>query len=86
LLPRNHPIKAEPGKLIAFVELDSAIHTGFKLRASSARCPPARKRVPQPTAWQRIGNQIEAAFISARADFVNLHAHANSMVDKIDPR
>jgi hypothetical protein len=27
---------------------------------------------PQPSEWQRIGNQIDAAFISARADFVNV--------------
>jgi hypothetical protein len=29
-----------------------------------------RLTVPQPTEWQRIGNQIDAAFIFARADFV----------------
>ena len=29
--------------------------------------------IPQPTEWQRIGNQIDAAFIFARADFVKLH-------------
>ena len=28
---------------------------------------------PQPTERQRIGNQIDAAFIFARADFVNVH-------------
>jgi hypothetical protein len=27
--------------------------------------------IPQPTEWQRIGNQINAAFIFARADFAN---------------
>ena len=27
--------------------------------------------VPQPTEWQRIGNQIDAAMIFARSDFVN---------------
>jgi len=27
--------------------------------------------VPQPTEWQRIGDQIEAAFIFARANFTN---------------
>src|SRR6478672_283872 len=26
--------------------------------------------VPQPTEWQRVGNQIDAAFVRARADFV----------------
>jgi len=28
--------------------------------------------IPQPTEWQRIGNQINAAFILARADFINV--------------
>jgi len=28
--------------------------------------------VPQPTEWQRIGDQIDAAPIFARADFVNV--------------
>jgi len=27
--------------------------------------------IPQPTEWQRIGNQINAATILARADFVS---------------
>jgi hypothetical protein len=26
---------------------------------------------PQPTEWQRIGDQIDAAMIFARSDFVN---------------
>src|SRR5262249_49499775 len=38
----------------------------------------------QPTEWQRIGNQINAAMIFARADFVNVFVHAagwgNAMV------
>jgi hypothetical protein len=29
--------------------------------------------VPQATEWQRIGNQIDAASVLARADFVNVH-------------
>jgi hypothetical protein len=29
--------------------------------------------VPQPTKWERIGNQINAAPIAARSHFVNLH-------------
>jgi hypothetical protein len=29
--------------------------------------------IVQPTKWQRIGNEINAAFILARADFVNVH-------------
>jgi hypothetical protein len=31
--------------------------------------------VPQPTEWQRIGNQIDAAMIFARSDFVSVDAH-----------
>jgi hypothetical protein len=29
--------------------------------------------IPQAAEWQRIGDQINAAFIFARADFVNVH-------------
>jgi hypothetical protein len=29
--------------------------------------------MPQPTEWQRIGNQIDAAFITSGPDFVDLH-------------
>jgi hypothetical protein len=29
--------------------------------------------IPQPTEWQRIGNQINAAMIIARPNFVNVH-------------
>ena len=32
-----------------------------------------RLAVPQPTEWQCIANQIDAAFIFARSDFVNVH-------------
>jgi len=28
--------------------------------------------LPQPTEWQRIGNQNDAAMIFARADFINV--------------
>jgi hypothetical protein len=28
--------------------------------------------MPETTKWQRIANQIDAAFIFARADFVNV--------------
>ena len=27
---------------------------------------------PQPTEWKRIGSQIDAAFVFARSDFVNV--------------
>jgi hypothetical protein len=33
--------------------------------------------VPQPTDWQRIGNQIDAAMIVAGPDFVNVHTSVN---------
>jgi hypothetical protein len=32
-----------------------------------------RLAVPQPTEWQGIGDQIDAAFVFAWADFVNVH-------------
>ena len=35
---------------------------------------PASDTVPQATEWQRIGNQINAASVFARADFVNVHS------------
>ena len=31
-----------------------------------------RRVIPQPTEWENIGNQIDAAMIFARADFVNM--------------
>jgi hypothetical protein len=33
------------------------------------------RRLPEPTEWQRIGNEINAAFIFARADFVKVDDH-----------
>jgi hypothetical protein len=32
--------------------------------------------IPQPTEWQRIRDQIDAAMIFKRADFVNVHHFA----------
>jgi hypothetical protein len=29
-------------------------------------------KIPPPTEWQHIGNEIKAAFIPARMDFVNV--------------
>jgi hypothetical protein len=29
--------------------------------------------IPEPTEWQRIGDQIDTAFIFARAEFVFMH-------------
>jgi len=39
---------------------------------SRNRRPSARLSVPQPTKWQRIGNQIDAAMIFTRADYLNV--------------
>jgi hypothetical protein len=41
----------------------------------------ARLAIPQPTEWQRIGDQINAAFIFPRADFVNVFSfcHASNV-------
>jgi len=36
-----------------------------------------RPSVSQATEWQRIGNQIDAAFIFARPDFVSVHQIAS---------
>jgi hypothetical protein len=38
----------------------------------------------QPTEWQHIGDQIEAAFIFARADFVNVHRDGKRFVVRAD--
>src|SRR5215471_14120972 len=35
--------------------------------------------VPQPTEWQHIGNQIDAALIFTRADFVNVRHYTQSI-------
>jgi len=35
-----------------------------------------RRVVPQPTEWQGIGNQIDAAMILARSDFVGVRSVA----------
>ena len=37
----------------------------------------AELAIPQPTEWQRVGNQIDAAFSFAGADFVNAHGMPN---------
>jgi hypothetical protein len=43
-----------------------------KLRVADCIADSIRLAVPQPTEWQRIGNQIDAAFIFARSDFVKV--------------
>jgi len=42
--------------------------------------------VPQPTERQHIGNQIDAAMIFARPDFVNMHSGAVGFIDWLDLR
>ena len=58
-------------------ELPCSIRSGM-IRGSK-NSPPRLRRVadcvrlaaPQATGWQRIGDQIDAAMIFARSDFVN---------------
>jgi hypothetical protein len=51
------------------------------LRVSDCVIHPA---VPQPPEWQRIGNQIDVAFIFARADFVNAHRDGKRFIVRAD--
>jgi hypothetical protein len=37
--------------------------------------------IPQPTEWQRIGDQINAAMIFARTDFVNVAAEVKKEIE-----
>jgi len=41
-------------------------------RVSDNICDGIRPGIPQATEWQRIRNQIDAAMIFARADFVEV--------------
>jgi hypothetical protein len=36
--------------------------------------------VPEPTEWQRTGNQIDAAMIFARTDFVNVREFSHRLI------
>ena len=38
-----------------------------------------RRVIPQPSEWQNIGNEINALFIFARSDFVNVHGNAQPL-------
>jgi hypothetical protein len=42
------------------------------LRVADCIADGVRLAVPQRTEWQRVGNQINAAVVLARADFVNM--------------
>jgi hypothetical protein len=37
--------------------------------------------IPQPSKWQCIRDQIKAAFITARADFVNVNGTRNALAN-----
>jgi hypothetical protein len=39
-----------------------------------------RLAISQPTEWQRIGDQIDAAMIFTRTDFVNVHRPASDLI------
>jgi hypothetical protein len=56
-----------------------------KLRVADCVRHRVRFAVPQTTEWQRIGNQIDAAFIVARADFVSVlgTSHHDEMVRRL---
>ena len=42
-----------------------------------------RRVVPEPTEWKNIGNEINAPFIFARADFVNVHGMLQRLASDI---
>src|SRR6266481_1560899 len=39
--------------------------------------------IPQATEWQRIGNQIDAAMIFSRADFVSVHEMHSGWLERL---
>jgi len=43
------------------------------LESANRSLTPNELLLPEPTEWQRIGNQIDAAMVFAGADFVNVH-------------
>jgi len=57
------------------------------LRVSDGVADCIRLAIPQPTEWRRIGDEIEAAFIFARVDFVKmtttLRLHQAATVDSV---
>ena len=56
------------------------------LRVADCIANSFRPVIPEPTEWQHIGNEIDAAFVFARSDFIDVREDVNSMVDEIDPR
>jgi hypothetical protein len=49
------------------------LRAAVELRVADCILDCVRLAIPQPTEWQHIGNQIDAAMIFARTDFVNVH-------------
>ena len=43
-------------------------------RVADSVCDGIRFAIPQPTEWQHMRNEIDAAMIFGRADFVNIPA------------
>ena len=58
----------------ALLVVDGHLQGGSAVKLCVVDCVTGRIRpgVPQATEWQRIGNQIDAAMIFARADFVSV--------------
>src|SRR5262249_16991498 len=50
---------------------------GYSASRSQSR---NRVGVPQPTEWQNIADQINAAFVFARADFIKVHGPLASSI------
>jgi hypothetical protein len=50
----------------------SVMWTAAMLRVADCVVDRIRFAVPQPTEWQRIGNQIDAAMVFARSDFASV--------------
>ena len=51
----------------------SVMWTAAMLRVADCVVDRIRFAVPQPTEWQRIGNQIDAAMVFARSNLLNMH-------------
>jgi hypothetical protein len=50
-----------------------------KLRVADCVADCVWPGIPKPTEWRRIGNQVDAAMVFARADFVNVSFCAYSL-------
>ena len=61
-------------------------YDGFFALRPGGLCPFGQNGQPllQPTEWQHIGDQIDAAFICAQADFVNVHGDGKRFIVRAD--